>query len=113
MPSTPPPHTHTSPQFVFSDGSSGEGHFANNRPHGKLAVARFASGAEYTGEWANGRFNGHGVLKYPSGGTYAGTFVDGKRHGKGKLVLRSGNVYVGDFADDQYHGRGRYRNTMG
>jgi hypothetical protein len=98
---------------VFSDGSSVEGHFANNRPHGKLAVARFASGAEYTGEWANGRFNGHGVLKYPSGGTYAGTFVDGKRHGKGKLVLRSGNVYVGDFADDQYHGRGRYRNTMG
>jgi len=70
----------------------------------------------YTGDWKNGKPNGHGtgivasntgLFKYAS---YEGEWKDGERHGRGVFLTEifDGTVirYEGEFVNSLSHGRG-------
>jgi hypothetical protein len=65
---------HGQASLRWSDGSSYEGGFENNRFSGEGKLT-FADGATYAGGYANGGYEGHGVLTERSGRVkYDGTF---------------------------------------
>ena len=53
---------------------------------------------EYTGDFASGRFSGHGVYDLEGVGKYTGQFANGKFHGYGTLVVKGGK-YEGQWED--------------
>lgn len=68
--------------------------------------------SEYTGEFRNGTFNGHGVLR-GSTTTYTGNFKDGKMDGQGELVLSDGFRAVAQFREGVMNGPARLFDTQG
>ena len=64
--------------MVYADGSTYEGMFRNDKPHG------------------------FGVFRGRDGSLYEGNFLEGKRSGKGKLILANGTVFQGIFKADQF-----------
>lgn len=59
----------------------------------------------YEGEWADGRYHGHGELRRADGSVYIGEFRDGLRHGCGTRTCAR-DTYVGEWRDDLKHGHG-------
>ena len=57
----------------------------------------FPNGAVYTGQWLNGKPDGHGKLVEPNGETYEGQFVDGYVQGFGKFNFADGAIYEGEW----------------
>lgn len=59
------------------------------------------TGAEYVGQFQNGKAHGHGVLTGTNGDVYDGTFRNDIIHGKGTLSIRhgpmNGTVFSGNF----------------
>ena len=88
--------------------------FKNELMHGKGKL-RWGSGANYSGDWVNGKRTGEGTMIYKDKSNFTGTWVDGRKvkgkmtwpnnssfegnyaSGKGKYTWPSGNYYTGDW----------------
>ena len=57
--------------------------------------------------------HGHGVVTYPNGANYDGEWEDGKSHGHGVLTFASGEKHDGEWKDNQQHGHGVYTYANG
>jgi len=97
--------------YMFEDGLTYEGMFADNRPHGE-GTAHYPQGASYDGEWIKGKFGGKGTYNSGDGMIYEGEHALGKRFGYGKLTYPSGLVYEGELDEGKPHGRGSYRSSL-
>ena len=64
-----------------------------------------SNGWTYTGEWADGLFNGKGKSEWESGQIYEGEFVNGKEYGQGILITDDGTKYEGSFSNLVPHGQ--------
>ena len=62
----------------------------------------FPNGAEYIGEFKDGKGHGVGTYYWVYGDKYVGEFKNGIAHGKGIFTDASGQVYEGLFAHGQY-----------
>jgi hypothetical protein len=62
----------------------------------------------YSGQWKNGKFNGHGTIAYNGGDTYTGGYRMGKKHGRGVYTFKGGDTYTGGYRMNKKHGRGVY-----
>lgn len=62
----------------------------------------------YTGDFADGKFHGKGLLRYSDGSTFEGTFLTGKLDGYGKMKFTNGDFYSGDFRAGNRTGTGTY-----
>lgn len=67
----------------------------------------WTNGAQYVGEWVDGKLTGQGEYTWPDGSRYKGGFLDGKMMGKGKINWPDGSSYEGDWMDGRRHGYGR------
>ena len=45
-----------------------------------------SSGGNYSGDFKNGQFDGHGIFTWTDGQTYDGEFQNGKKSGKGVMT---------------------------
>ena len=59
-------------------------------------------------EMANGKMNGHGVIRYRLGDIYAGDLQNGQQNGHGVYTYANGNRYDGEWRDDKPNGHGTY-----
>ena len=66
------------------------------------------TGAKYSGEWRNDKFEGRGTYTYRNGAKYVGEFSNNRRNGEGSFTYRDGATYVGGYRDDQRSGRGTF-----
>ena len=88
--------------FVFADATAvytpiGEDadNFSGEQMHGKGKIT-WASGANYAGDWVNGKRTGHGEMVYKDKSAFSGTWQDDKKV-QGKMVWPTGAVYDGTF----------------
>lgn len=70
----------------YDSGGVYEGEFKDGRQHGK-GTFTLPGGYEYTGDWAEGKIQGVGVVKYPNGSVYEGEFMDGAPNGKARSSI--------------------------
>ena len=54
-------------------------------------------GGSYKGEWRNGKYHGHGLLRFADGSTYRGHFNDGVADGEGEETSATGTVRHGTW----------------
>ncbi len=73
----------------------------------------YNSGAQYTGQFKDGRINGHGTLLFSNGNLYKGFWKDDYREGKGNLVFTDGGYYSGDFKKSKFNGEGEFNYPNG
>ena len=78
-------------------------------------IARFVwkDGRSYSGDFVDGRPQGHGIEQLPDGSTYDGGWVDGRREGDGSMVLADGSRYDGSFLHGARNGDGLFQSTSG
>jgi hypothetical protein len=93
-------------------------------------TVEYDNGDIYTGEFVDGRRNGHGTLKYSNGdiyegewkdgntsicigkftgfngATFEGQWRDGKMDGHGKMVYANGDKFTGNWKQGMRHGKG-------
>ncbi len=74
---------------------------------------RFANGALYEGNMANGKIQGMGTLWFANGDVYKGYWNMNKREGEGILNTVDGLSYQGTFANNQLHGNARVYDGSG
>lgn len=65
-------------------------------------------GKMYTGNFANGKYNGKGKLTLENGDVYDGNWVNGVKQGSGKYTWNNGNIYEGNWDNDAQQGLGKY-----
>lgn len=68
-------------------------------------------GVMYTGQWKDGKRDGHGVYTYANGRTYTGQWKAGLRDGRGVLKFASGQQYDGEWKNDQREGWGVFQDS--
>ncbi|BDA77820.1 hypothetical protein LPTSP3_g07500 [Leptospira kobayashii] len=68
----------------------------------------FKTGAVYSGNFKDARFEGYGILKLPTGEHYEGFWQNDLRHGKGKFFYADGSVYDGEFRNHNKNGKGSF-----
>jgi clan AA aspartic protease (TIGR02281 family) len=73
--------------------------------HGTLV---YANGEKYVGEFRDNQCDGKGTYSWPDGRKYEGEFRDGKPSGQGRYTLPNGEEYAGDFVDNRREGHGAY-----
>lgn len=66
-----------------------------------------------SGEWKDGKQDGHGIRYYQNDDTYDGEFRKGKRHGHGIMYYANGDEYEGDWVNDQRCGEGKLTKANG
>eukprot|EP00796_Vickermania_ingenoplastis_P001919 gene1919-1162_t len=72
-----------------------------------------ASGANYDGQWIDGRISGVGTFHYTSGASYTGSMLENHYHGMGKYVWPDGSYYDGHWENNVMHGMGTYVDSRG
>jgi len=92
---------------TFQDGkvvaeASGEWRQGKANGHGSWT----ANGVHYEGELRDDEMNGRGVLTYRSGTRYEGEFRDDKPNGRGVIAYANGDRYEGEVRDGNADGRG-------
>lgn len=98
---------------IYENDLNKGGHFMRGKLNGQ-GRARFQNGNEYTGEFKDGVFSGHGQLTYKDLGyggsgkaTYIGGFRGHKRQGYGEMTWGnvkpdgSGEMYKGQWHNDK------------
>ncbi len=93
---------------VLTDGSIYDGQFDGNGKCTGYASYAWFNGTRYTGEFANGFYNGQGEFYFLDGRHYAGNWINGLANGYGVLTYANGDVYEGEFVNDLTHGEGTY-----
>ena len=88
-----------------SDGAQYYGDFINGKREGK-GISRYSDGSNYTGEYLHDKRHGGGGYTYPNGTEYVGFWENDKRHGKGEMTYLNGDVYTGFWENDKRHGWG-------
>ena len=78
-----------------------------------IGTYNFANGAQYVGEFKDGKYNVQGTYIHADGAKYVGEFKDNKRHGQGTDTYANGDKYVGEFKDDKYNGFGTFTFSTG
>ena len=73
----------------------------------KMETHKFDNGS-YTGEMADGKFNGQGTYCWTDGGRYEGQWKNGNMHGRGIFYYANGSKYKGDWVNDKKQGWGTY-----
>lgn len=68
----------------------------------------YSDGSRYRGEWIESAVTGYGV-SISNGSTYSGHFANGVPDGHGVFSSHSGTVYEGGWAGGLRHGAGVYR----
>lgn len=64
------------------------------------------TGANYVGEFRDGKFNGQGTYTFPNGAKYVGEYKDSRRNGQGTYSYSDGRKYVGEYRDGMRNGQG-------
>ena len=104
--------------YAFNDEegrNSYKGCTQNEIPDGK-GVLTWLNGKKYEGTFANGVFDGEGIMNYPRDDSklqYKGGFKRGYQHGRGILTWRDGTVYAGVWLKDMMHGGGKLTQASG
>jgi len=91
----------------YADGAEYQGEWQNGKRQG-IGTYISPTGTRYEGEWENDGASGHGVCHYADGMKYDGQFENGERHGKGVLISPEGDRYDGQFKYDLLNGEGIY-----
>jgi hypothetical protein len=91
----------------YADGAEYQGEWQDGKRHGTGTYIS-PTGTRYEGEWENDGASGHGVCHYADGMKYDGQFENGERHGKGVLISPEGDRYEGQFKYDLLNGEGIY-----
>ena len=91
----------------YADGAEYQGEWQDGKRHG-IGTYISPTGTRYEGEWENDGASGHGVCHYADGMKYDGQFESGERHGKGVLISPEGDRYEGQFKYDLVNGEGIY-----
>ena len=91
----------------YADGAEYQGEWKDGKRHG-IGTYISPTGTRYEGEWENDGASGHGVCHYADGMKYDGQFENGERHGKGVLISPEGDRYEGQFKYDLVNGEGIY-----
>lgn len=82
------------PPFVYVGG------FANGARHGKGRLTNIQNGETYDGNFADGKFDGHGVL-LTAQLSYSGSFRAGRFEGDGAISYANGCTFSGKFKHDK------------
>lgn len=88
------------------------GEMANGKPHGK-GIIYFKTEdnlkrVSYDGDWVNGIKTGKGIMIWKDGNKYIGQFKDDKLNGQGSFFFFDGGKYEGLWKDSQRNGQGSY-----
>ena len=89
----------------YSDGTHAEGWWEGGHLL-KGSLNKPAEG-EYSGEFEDGRFHGHGCMNYANGSSYVGEWKMGRRAGQGTYKYSNGDAYDGEWKDNACHGAGQ------
>ena len=89
----------------FSGGAEYVGEFKEGKLHGQ-GIGTFPDGAKYVGEHKYGMPDGFGINTFADGQRYEGEFKAGKRNGQGTITSATRGKYVGEWKDDKYNGLG-------
>ena len=114
-------------KWRFDNGRVYEGTFTAGRPGGR-GVLTLPSGAEYSGRFKYGQYdgdgdvlfadstpamcergnclNGRGIMRFEDDSVYSGEFKDGIRIGYSGMLFDDGSTYSGYFFNNLYHGKG-------
>ena len=88
------------------------GRWANGKANGH-AVLRLADGGVQEGPMVDGESNGRWLLRFPDGGVEEGLLVDGERNGHWVLRFADGQVQEGPYLDGQPNGHWVVRDEEG
>ncbi|MEO7982794.1 MAG: hypothetical protein ABI688_01810 [Bacteroidota bacterium] len=81
------------------------GEIRNGKADGRGLAVGINTPQTYFGEFANGLFNGQGVLRHEDGRFWAGTFRDGMPRGQIVFISEKSNFYYGAYGDDGFDGK--------
>jgi hypothetical protein len=81
---------------------------SNGYFHNCFGTYTFANEDTYTGDWKDGKKNGHGTYTFANGNTYAGEWSGDKKNGQGIYTLATGDTYSGEWSGDEKNGHGTY-----
>jgi hypothetical protein len=73
-----------------------------------VAITFFSSSAVRAGCEKGDCTNGPGIYAWPDGANYTGDFLNGKFHGQGTYLWADGKHYTGEFKNDKRNGLGTY-----
>ena len=93
--------------YKYSDGAEYHGQWKNGRLHGQGTLT-YLDDSNYEGQWKNDQRNGQGTYTFPDGSKYVGQFKDNQRNGQGTYTFPDGSKYVGEWKNDQMNGQGTY-----
>ena len=65
----------------------------------------FTSGADYSGQWVEGKMYGFGKMVYADGTSYEGTWVNNLMHGEGCYVDADGVNWEGIFVNGSFESK--------
>jgi len=81
---------------------------SNGYFHNCFGTYTFANEDTYTGDWKDGKKNGHGTYTFANGDTYAGEWSGDKKNGQGIYTLATGDTYSGEWSGDEKNGQGTH-----
>jgi len=96
----------------LSNGAVYTGQFANGLFNGD-GEYQWADGGRYKGQWKNGLREGQGTHTWADGGRYSGLWKDGFQDGNGTHTWADGSTYVGEYKKNQRHGTGTFKSANG
>lgn len=67
----------------------------------------------YSGEFADGKYNGHGEFHFKNGDIFIGDWQNSHKYGKGVYNYANGDRYNGDYKDGNRDGNGTFYYTNG
>ena len=86
--------------------------YEGERKYDKSVTVKYADGSEYSGDFHNDKYHGHGTYKWANGDVYIGEWMEGVRSRLGLGTYKwaaNGDVYIGEFKDGNRHGQGRLK----
>jgi len=105
---------HGQGKLIMKDGSFYEGEFRAGEISGTGYKYNASKETEYTGEFVEGAYQGHGVMRCKNKFVYEGDFYEEMRHGYGELnEFKINQVYKGQWYYGKRHGQGVQRYADG
>lgn len=103
--------------FNLVDDGLYSGDTRRGLPHGDGLLVFFTTDREkrynYSGEWFNGRRQGHGVLSFRDGTVYEGHFDKNQPSGRGRISYANGDEFQGFFIQGKRDGQGMLKLKTG